>query len=404
MRENRGVDEVLSQRALNRATLARQLLLERAARTPLETVEHLVGMQAQVPHNPYTALWSRLDGFRPESLSELLERREVVRIGVMRGTIHLVTADDCLLLRPLMQPVFEGQLRRHGEHAPALRGVDLEPVVELARTALGREAAQRDRAARALCGAVPGPQRGRAHARRQIRLAFVQVPPRGLWGRSAQVRSTTAESWLGRPFAADPSIDAVVLRYLAAFGPASVADVTTWCRLTGLRAVVERLRPQLVTFRDERGRELFDLPDAPRPGPGHACARALPARSTTTSCSRTTTAAASSCREGREALRASGRSARAPCSPTGSSARVWRLEPDASRRQPRRPAAEAAARRRSRRKAGGWRGSSRAAPDCAPDRAQSVRPAPRRVSASAPRSDGERRAHPSRPSPWRART
>ncbi len=101
----------------------------------------------------------------------------------------------------------------------------------------------------------------------QIRLGFVQVPPRGLWGRSAQVRSTTPESWLGRPFAANSSIDSVVRRYFAAFGPASVADVTTWCRLTGMREVVERLRPGLVTFRDDRGRELFDLPDAPRPDP-----------------------------------------------------------------------------------------------------------------------------------------
>ena len=225
-------------------------------------------MQAQVPHNPYTALWSRLEDFRPESLSELLERRKLVRIGVMRGTIHLVTADDCVLLRPLMQPVLEAQLRRHGEHAPSLEGVDLEPVIEFARTVLEEKPRSGTELRALFTERFPDLNAAALTHASQIRLGFVQVPPRGLWRRSAQVRSTTPESWLGRPFVVDPSLDAVVLRYFAAFGPASVADVTTWCRLTGLRDVVERVRPRLVAFRDERGRELFDLPDAPRPDPG----------------------------------------------------------------------------------------------------------------------------------------
>ena len=251
---------------MNRATLARQLLLKRAELTPLAAVSHLVGMQAQVPHNPYTALWSRLDGFRPGSLSELLERREVVRIGVMRATIHLLTGDDCLLLRPLTQPVFEGQLWRHRDLSPHLRGIDLDPVVEAGRVML--EEPRTGTELRAFFAArFPKLDAAALVYACQMRLALVQVPPRGLWGKSAHVRWTTAEAWLGRPLAATPSLEAVVLRYLAAFGPASVADVTTWCRLTRLRAVVERLRPRLVTFRDERGRELFDLPDAPRPDP-----------------------------------------------------------------------------------------------------------------------------------------
>ena len=259
--------EVLSRRALNRATLERQLLLRRERRPALDAVEHLVGLQAQVPLNPYAALWSRLERFRPEELAALLEERRVVRTVVMRATIHLVTAEDCLLLRPLAQPVLTAELARHRDFSPLLRGVDLDPVLAFARSLL----AERPRTGGELRTAIEArfPERDApalAYACRCL-LALVQVPPRGLWGRTAQVSSTTAEAWLGGPLAADPSLDDVVLRYLAAFGPATVADVATWSRLTGLRAVVERLRPQLRSFRDERGRELFDLPDAPRPDP-----------------------------------------------------------------------------------------------------------------------------------------
>jgi hypothetical protein len=257
-------DEVLSRRALNRATLERQLLLRRSDLPTLDAIEHLVGLQAQIPLNPYTALWARLEGFRPNALAELLERRRVVRTAVMRSTIHLVTADDCLLLRPLMQPVLDAELARYRD----LRGVNVDAVLEFARVLVD----ERPRTGGELRAALAERFRNHdaadlAYACRNL-LAFVQVPPRGVWGKSAQVTSTTAESWLGRPLASEPSIDAVVLRYLAAFGPATVADVATWSRLTGLREVVERLRPQLRTFRDERGRELFDLPESPRPDPG----------------------------------------------------------------------------------------------------------------------------------------
>ena len=356
--------------------------------TPLEAVRHLVGMQAQVPHNPYTALWSRLEGFRPESLSELLERREVVRIGVMRGTIHLVTADDCLLLRPLTQPIFEAQLRRHREHGPALRSVDLDPVVEFARPLL-EEQPRSGTELRALF-AERFPEldpAALAHAC-SARLAFVQVPPRGLWGRSAQVRSTTAESWLGRPFDADPSIDAVVLRYLAAFGPASVADVTTWCRLTGLREVVERLRPPPRHLPGRARPRALRPPGCTAPGPGHARAGALPAGVRQRRCSRTTTGAGSSCPRIARRWPAPGRSGTAPCWPTGSSAPSGGSS-RRPRRQPRPRSAEAGA--RLDRGGGPQAGAVPRSGDAgrAPRRAQPVSPAPLRVSASAPRSEAK---------------
>lgn len=262
--------DVLSPRALGRATLARQLLLARADMPALAAIEHLVGMQAQIPHDPYLALWSRLADFDPAELSALLLQREVVRIVVMRGTIHLVSAADCVVLRPLMQPVLDAELRRHRDHGPPLARIgraELGEVLAHVRAVVERKPHTGAQLRAAIHERFPQHDAAAlAYACRNL-LAFVQVPPRGVWGETMQVASTTAESWLGRPLAADPSIDDVVLRYIAAFGPATVADVASWSRLTGMRAVVDRLAPRLRTFRDERGRELHDLPEAPRPEP-----------------------------------------------------------------------------------------------------------------------------------------
>ncbi|MDH6576855.1 winged helix DNA-binding domain-containing protein [Kitasatospora sp. MAP5-34] len=227
-------------------------------------VGHLVGLQAQaVPDPPYLGLWSRLDGFRPEALTELIEGRKVVRVALQRGTIHLVTAEDCRTLRPLVQPVLDRALR--STYGKRLAGLDLAEVWARGRELVEREPRTFQQLGALLTPEFPGYDPAALAQAVRAGLALVQVPPRGLWGRSGPAAHTTAEHWLGQPLDPAPSLDAMVLRYLAAFGPATAADVQKWCGLTGFGPVLARLAPELVLFRDEQGRTLYDLPAAPRP-------------------------------------------------------------------------------------------------------------------------------------------
>ncbi|WP_241999704.1 winged helix DNA-binding domain-containing protein [Streptomyces klenkii] len=234
----------------------------------LGAVEHLVGLQAQSPGDPYYGLAARLDGFDPEELSTLIASRAAVRIPVMRSTIHLVSARDCHGLRALCRPVLEQSFR--GNHGKRLAGADLARVAGLASRLVAERPYTFHHLGQALAEEWPecAPQ-DLAMAARAL-LPLVQVPPRGLWGRSGPAAHTTADHWLGGPPGPAPGPDpgAVLLRYLAAFGPASVKDMQKWCGLTGLRTVVDGLRPGLRTFRDEHGTELLDLPDGPLPDPG----------------------------------------------------------------------------------------------------------------------------------------
>ncbi|MFC1444143.1 winged helix DNA-binding domain-containing protein [Streptacidiphilus sp. N1-10] len=260
--------EKLTVRSLNRALLARQLLLAREQRSALETVRFLAGMQSQVPGAPYVGLWTRLLGFDPEEVSALMTERALVRVSAMRGTVHLLDADDALSWRPLCQVVNDRGPYGKNIYRKALSGIDPARLKGTAAELLAEQPMTNAALGAALAEAFPGHDPGTLAWAIRDGLALVQVPPRGLWGKSGQTTSTTLEHWLGRPLDPDPSPDAMVLRYLAAFGPAGVLDAQAWSGLTRLVEVFERLRPQLRTFQDAAtGRELFDLPDAPRPDP-----------------------------------------------------------------------------------------------------------------------------------------
>ncbi|WP_369216145.1 winged helix DNA-binding domain-containing protein [Streptomyces flavofungini] len=262
---------VLDARALGRATLARQLLLDRADMPVLDAVAHLCGLQAQEPQEPFVGLWSRLRGFAPGSLDDLVVGRQAVRTHLMRRTVHLVTAEDTLAWRARHDAMLRQRVL--GVYRSDLAGIDLDELAAAGRAVLADgEPRSMAELTRALADRWPA---AAPRALGEMLIAglvpMAQMPPRGLWRTRAGVRNLPLATWLGRdpdpltPDGSDPVGQALARRYLAAFGPAATADLRAWSGLAGLPAAIAALRPELVSFRDERGRELLDLPDAPRP-------------------------------------------------------------------------------------------------------------------------------------------
>ncbi|HST15414.1 MAG TPA: winged helix DNA-binding domain-containing protein [Gaiellaceae bacterium] len=231
----------LTPRELNRATLARQLLLDRADLGACEAIHRLAGLQAQDSNGPYLGLWSRLRDFdRAELTADVMERRVVVAT-LQRVTMHIVTAADHRWVKPTLQPLFDATKR-----LPTLRELDHERLLAEARTRFpARIPALRDLA-------PDGVNLGHFTGYIQSNLPLVRTPPAGTWNVGGSPVQELVE--VGEP---DP--DELVRRYLAAFGPATVRDAQVWSGLTRLREIFARLELE------ELGDGYFDLPGAPRP-------------------------------------------------------------------------------------------------------------------------------------------
>lgn len=255
--------EKISQRGLNRALLARQMLLKKEGVPTVEALERLVGLQAQQARPPFVGLWSRVEGFRREDLKSLVEERQAIRGTMMRCTLHLLSRRDFVAFRPVLQPVLTGAMRSIlGARAGTF---DLQEILEIAAGMFRQQPRTFTEIRQALIEHYPeADERAMGYAVR-THLPLVIVPNEHDWSFRADPLFTLAEEWLGQPLPDQECPREIVRRYLAAFGPATPADVQAWSGLRGLAPVLKALRPELATFRDERGRELFDLPEAPRP-------------------------------------------------------------------------------------------------------------------------------------------
>jgi hypothetical protein len=264
---------VLTLRELNRATLARQMLLEPAADvTVAGAVERLVGLQAQQASAPYVGLWTRLAAFDRDDLAKAIDDRSVVKATVMRATLHLVTADDYPWVRRALHPALAGAGDTIATRRGGKGGFDPDEVLSAARGFFAEEPHTWAELTAMLKELHPDVDVGSMRYTVRTHLPLVQVPTDTRWSYPGQPRFTLADDWLGEKVRVDDEeqddgdLERLVRRYLAAFGPASVTDIQTWSGLTKLKEPIGRFKDDLVTYRDEQRRELLDVPDAPLPG------------------------------------------------------------------------------------------------------------------------------------------
>ncbi|MYS84690.1 winged helix DNA-binding domain-containing protein [Embleya scabrispora] len=275
----------LSLRALNRALMDRQFLLQRTDHTPLEVIRRLVALQAQEPNWAYVGLWTRIHAFTQRELTALVENRQVVRSGLLRSTQHFAAADDFRRLRPLLQPVLD-RTAGSPHFTRNSAGLDAASLVAEGLGLLAGGTLSRKELARRLTERHPG-RDGRVLAG-QVELCTplvhdVATGAWGSWGNRSAVSVTPAEVWLGQPMtttatATKDSAKELTRRYLAAFGPAGVEDVQRWCGQTRLGEVVAQMRDELRCYSGPDGRDLIDLANAELPDPETlAPVRLLPA-------------------------------------------------------------------------------------------------------------------------------
>ena len=254
---------VLTTRALNRATLARQRLLERSDIAIVDAVEFLGGLQAQQSNDPYIGLWSRLLGFTHDSLTRLIVDKQLLRATTMRGTLHLHSAPDMVGFRALVQNFLHGQWK--GGFTKHFGDNDKQKVLKAAIKLIDKEPMTAGALQKRLKDRFPTADPLSMTTLLQSHETLIQVPPTRLWGNGRAPILQRIEKYL--PGAPRPALsrEALVRRYLAAYGPASVNDMQIWCRLTKLSTEFKAIEKELVVFEGEDGRTLYDLPNAPRP-------------------------------------------------------------------------------------------------------------------------------------------